>query len=246
MLAKEHYEKHLADLYSWMIGDLESKSMDFKKFLQSNGIEPGKTRTALDLGAGNGIQSIALKDLGFEVTAVDFNEKLLNELKANSNSDGIKTQLADITSVSEFDKLKPELIICCGDTITHIDSKRQIEKFISDATKILEINGHLILTFRDYSCELDDQERFILVKSTNEKILTCILEYQPEKIKVSDLLHEKINGQWTQKVSTYEKVRITLLEIVQMLEKNGMKIGLNEPVNRMQTLIAEKIVQIKI
>lgn len=240
MQAKEHYENHLADFYSWMVGDLESKSTEFKKFLRSKGIEPKSTKTAIDLGAGIGIQSIALKNLGFEVTAVDFNKQLLNELKRNPNGKGIKIELTDITNVVDFQNLRPELIICCGDTITHLENKAQIEKLISDAIKILENKGYLILTFRDYSYELDEKQRFIPVKSTADRILTCILEYEPEKVKVSDLLHEKINGKWTQKVSTYEKVRIGPSRIVEILEKNGMKIKLNEAINHMQTIIAEK------
>lgn len=240
MRAKKHYEEHLADFYSWMIGDLEIKSTEFEELLRSNGIEPNKTKTAIDLGAGNGIQSIALKKLGFEVTAVDFNKQLLDELKRNPNGKGIKTELTDITNVSDFQNIRPELIICCGDTITHLENKEQIEKLISDAIKILENKGCLILTFRDYSYELDEEQRFIPVKSTTDRILTCILEYRPEKVKVSDLLHEKINGKWTQKVSTYEKVRIEPFRIVEILEKNGMKIKLNEPINRFQTIIAEK------
>src|SRR5690606_12727367 len=109
-----------------------------------------------------------------------------------------------------------------------------------DTVKILGNNGYLILTFRDYTHELNEQHRFIPVKSTKDRILTCILEYEPEKVKVSDLLHENINGQWTQRVSTYEKVRIEPFWIVEILEKNEMKIKLNETINQMQTIIAIK------
>lgn len=240
MSAKEHYEKHLADFYSWMVGDIELKSAEFKELLLSHGIKPNKTKTAIDLGAGNGIQSIALKSLGFAVTAVDFNEQLLNELKANPNGQGIKTELADITNVTEFENLKPELIICCGDTITHLENKKQIKKLISDATDILENNGNLILTFRDYSKELNDEQRFIPVKTTSDRILTCILEYGAEKIKVTDLLYENLDGQWTQKVSSYEKVRIETSTIIEILKENRMVVERNEPINRMQTIIARK------
>lgn len=240
MQAKEHYEKHLANFYTWMIGDIESKSTEFQTLLTSKEIAPKNTKTAIDLGAGNGIQSIALKDLGFEVTAVDFNQKLLDELQANPNANGIKTELADITNVAEFEKWRPELICCCGDTLTHLEDKTKVSQLISDASGILENSGYLILTFRNYTSELSDQQRFIPVKSTDHRILTCILEYQPEKVKVTDLLNEKINGQWVQKVSTYEKVRIAPDEIVEMLEQNGMSVELNKPINRMETIIARK------
>ncbi len=240
MLTKEHYENHLADFYSWMLGEIEPKSREFQTLLSSNGIEPNSTKTAIDLGAGNGIQSIALKQLGYDVTAVDFNAKLLNELKANPNANGIKTKLLDIVQVSALKELKPELIACCGDTITHLESKAQIKKLIADCTKILQEKGYLILTFRDYSNELNDKQRFIPVKSTKDRILTCILEYGTGKIKVTDLLYENINGAWMHKVSSYEKVRIAPNAVVDMLKENGMMVKINEPINRMHTIIANK------
>jgi 2-polyprenyl-3-methyl-5-hydroxy-6-metoxy-1,4-benzoquinol methylase len=43
-------------------------------------------RSAIDLGAGYGIQSIALANLGFRVRAVDFNRQLLEELSVNKKS----------------------------------------------------------------------------------------------------------------------------------------------------------------
>ncbi len=111
---------------------------------------------------------------------------------------------------------------------------------ITDAADILTDKGHLILTFRDYSNSLDDQQRFIPVKSSPGRILTCILEYGDDKVKVTDLLHEKTNGQWAQRVSSYEKVRISPIEIMNIIETKGMVIKLNEPINRMHTIIAEK------
>lgn len=240
MKTKEHYENHLANFYSWMIGKMEPKTTEFETLLHSNGIAPKSSKTAIDLGAGNGIQSIALKNVGFKVTALDFNEQLLNELKANPKANGIKTELANITDILSFKKLSPELIVCCGDTITHLENKEQIQKLISDAAKILDKNGHLIFTFRDYTHKLNDQQRFIPVKSTDNRILTCILEYSLKKVKVTDLLHEKINGEWKQKTSSYEKVRIGTNEIIQMLLKNGLSIKLNEQINRMETIIAKK------
>lgn len=240
MNTKEHYEHHLANFYSWMVGDLETKSNEFLRLLNSYGIIAKNTKTAIDLGAGHGIQSIALKDLGFDVLAVDFNAQLLSELKTNPKGSGIQTILADITDISKFENLNPELIVCCGDTITHLESKKHIEKLISDSSKILKNNGHLIFTFRDYTNELNDQQRFIPVKSTDNRILTCILEYGSTKVKVTDLLHEKIDGEWKQKTSSYKKVRIAPKEVVQMLLDQGMTIKLNKQMNRMETIIAKK------
>lgn len=240
MQVEEHYKNHLANFYSWMIGDLNSKIHEFKTFLSTHEIQPFGNKVAIDLGAGNGIQSIALKELGFEVMAVDFNDQLLDELESNPKGKNIDIVRMDIREVSKFNEKRPELILCCGDTLTHLENKEEIEKLIEDSGDILEANGKLILTFRDYSNELNDQQRFIPVKSSNDRILTCIMEYGPKKVKVTDLLYEKIDSEWNQKVSSYQKVRISPNEVINIIKSNGMKIMFNEPVNRLQTIIAEK------
>jgi 2-polyprenyl-3-methyl-5-hydroxy-6-metoxy-1,4-benzoquinol methylase len=240
MTVKEHYDKHLANFYSWMVGDFNQKRADFQSFLENNRIYPSETKVAIDLGAGSGIQSIALKNMGFDVTAIDFNEKLLEELKSYPDGQSIKTVKTDIRNIKEYSRLKPELIVCCGDTITHLESKVDIEKLIEDSINILIENGKLILSYRDYSTELNDQQRFIPVKSDKDRILTCILEYEREKVKVTDLLYEKTENGWNQKVSSYRKVRIRPKEILEMIENNRMKMTFNKSINGMQTTIAEK------
>ena len=240
MQAKEHYENHLASFYSWMLGDLSSKSKAFEDFLITHELSPKGTKIAIDLGAGNGLQSISLKNLDYTVTAIDFNQQLLDELTNNPKAKGIQVELADIRSIGKFGHLKPELIICCGDTLTHLDSQQDIEKLIKDACTILETEGNLVLAFRDYSIELNDHQRFIPVKNSPDRILTCILEYGPEKVKVSDLLHELVDGSWIQKVSSYEKVRLKPADVTAMLSQNGMQVVFNEPINRMHTIIARK------
>jgi len=60
------------------------------------------------------------------------------------------------------------------------------------------------MTAKD-STELINTQRFIPVKSDDNKILNCILEYDNDKVKVTDLLHEKTPKGWKQKESSYFK-----------------------------------------
>ncbi|MEO1053476.1 MAG: class I SAM-dependent methyltransferase [Bacteroidota bacterium] len=241
MTVKKHYDEHLAHFYGWMAGDFDTLKNNFLNVLRDNGIKPNSTKQALDLGAGHGVKSLALSEAGFGVTAVDFNQQLLDELRQQLDSDQIKTVLADIRDVKSFEHLQPELICCCGDTITHLNDRGEIEQLIKDASTILEPEGLLILSFRDYSHSLEDNQRFIPVKSDANRILTCILDYDEENVKVTDLLYERQEDQWVQKVSTYNKVRVKIEEVLSFLEASGLKVMLNEPINRMQTIIAKKV-----
>ncbi len=60
MTVKEHSDKHLGNFYSWFTGDLDTKVKEFQKFLIKNRIKLEQSKTALDLGAGLGIQSVAM------------------------------------------------------------------------------------------------------------------------------------------------------------------------------------------
>lgn len=239
MTVKEHYDNHLGNFYSWMTGDFKTKSIEFKNFLTDNCIKPSLNKIALDLGAGHGIQSIPLGEIGFRVLAIDFNQQLLNELKINAKDLDVTAINDDIKKVETFAD-KPELIVCCGDTLSHLDNKIQVKTFIADIVKSLDKNGKLILSFRDGSNKLTGIDRFIPVKSDETKILTCVLDFEDEFINVTDLLHERTEGVWKQKVSTYKKVRLLTNDIVEYLEGNGMTVKFNQIINRLTTIIAYK------
>jgi hypothetical protein len=121
-----------------------------------------------------------------------------------------------------------------------LESVDQIGLLLERCFKCLSNNGKLVLSYRDYGTELVDTQRFIPVKSDENKILTCFLEYYASKVKVTDLLHERINGQWTQRVSSYFKVRITNQMIEKLVLNAGFKILKSEGMNRMNYLIVEK------
>jgi hypothetical protein len=127
-----------------------------------------------------------------------------------------------------------------GDTIAHLESVDQINRLLDFSFNGLLKNGKLILSYRDYGTELVDTQRFIPVKSDDNKILTCFLEFSADKVKVTDLLHERINGQWIQKASSYFKIRITNQMMEKLVLNSGFRILKNEVMNRMNYLIARK------
>jgi len=241
MTVKEHYDKHLGNFYSWMIGNFETRQNEFQNFLQENAIIPTSTKKAIDLGAGHGIQSVSLAKLGFKVTSVDFNEQLIEELKQNALGLDIEIVSDDIKNVNQFADKEPELIICCGDTLSHLENKKELADLIANICKTLIVKGKILFSFRDYSTELTGDNRFIPVKSDENKILTCILDYGKETVRVTDLLNEKTETGWIQKVSSYNKIRITTDQIVKLIEGNGMIIQLNKVINRMTNITAFKL-----
>lgn len=240
MNVKEHYDKHLGGFYSWMVGNFEIKQKEQQDYFVNRNIQPISTGQAIDLGAGHGIQSISLAKIGFAVKAIDFNTQLLNELKQNCIGLSVEVIDADIKSIKNYTTNKPELIVCAGDTITHLNNIEEVEQLIEDCANTLCNLGKLLLSFRDYTYSVSGNDRFIPVKSDASRILTCCLDYFDDKVLVTDLLYTKTETGWKQSVGSYFKVRISSIEIEGLLYKYGFKILYNDLMNRMITIIAQK------
>src|SRR5258708_8740663 len=78
---KDHYDAHLAPLYTWISGGASGPRQRFADLLTHLGLStPKPGETAIDLGAGSGFQTIPLAQAGYTVTAIDVSEVLLAEL----------------------------------------------------------------------------------------------------------------------------------------------------------------------
>lgn len=240
MSTLNHYENHLHKYYTWISGGIEDGVDRNKQFFQKQKILPAHTKTAIDLGAGSGIQSIALSELNFNVIAVDFSKKLLAELQENAKNTSITTIENNIINFDKYAGYKPELITCMGDTLTHLPSIHDVEKLITNCHNELVSGGKLILTFRDLSFQLSGQDRFIPVKSTSDTIFTCFIEYNKETVDVYDIVHKKKEGNWKQEISSYQKIKISENQIKDILNKTKFKLDFFEKKQGLITIIAVK------
>lgn len=240
MTAKEHYDQHLGNFYVWMAGDFETKVEEQTAFFKVYQISPLSNRMAIDLGAGHGIQTVALARQGYKVTAIDFNKQLVSQLTINCQGLEVEIIEEDLRQIKELANPSPELIVCWGDTLTHLQSHGEIVKFICDCVEVLAPGGKLILSFRNYLHELVGDSRFIPVKSDHRRILTGFLEYFPTHVRVTDLFYELTEMEWIQKVSSYYKVRLDPEEVISLLKKYGLSIIFEGMGSGLFTIIALK------
>jgi hypothetical protein len=89
------------------------------------------------------------------------------------------------------------------------------------AWQALVPGGRFIVTFRDLSNELTGLDRFIPVRSDDDRIFTCFLEYEPETVKVHDLVYSREPTGWNLEKSWYRKLRLSPAQVVEMIEAAG-------------------------
>ena len=205
----EHYDKVLSDVYSWMFGGFEIAIQRNAEFIIKHNLSPEGSGIAIDLGSGCGFQSIPLAKAGYSVTAIDIDAKLLNELRSNCGELQINTIKDDLVNFDKNTQKGVELIVCMTDTIVHLESKEKITSLFDKVFEALETKGKFILTFRDLTHELNELDRFLPVKSDENIIFTCFLEYETEAVKVHDIVYKKSHGEWKLFKSFYRKLRLS-------------------------------------
>ncbi len=237
----DHYQQLLADHYSWMFGDFDARAAREQAFFAAHDLRPSSSSsgdagaTALDLGAGSGHQTVALLRLGWRVVAIDTSRKLLAELRRRTAAlDGparVDAVEDDLCAFRRHLAGPVGLVICMGDTLTHLPSVDQVRRLFSDARSSLVPGGALALTFRDLSHALEGTDRFIPVRADENTILTCFLEYLPAEVRVHDLLYRRQGGSdgagagsrdgWRLETSFYAKLRLAQADVERWLTEAG-------------------------
>lgn len=242
MDAKEHYAAHLAPFYSWMVGDFESARGLVSAYFRAHDVHPQGSGLALDLGAGTGLQTVALAHAGFRVLAVDFDAHLLSELRERARGWPVTAFEQDL---QHFEHLltgeAPELITCMGDTLTHLPTADALTALLVTCQQASAPGGKLVLSFRPLAQALHDTQRFIPVRSDENRIHTCVLEYFPTTVRVTDLLHERTAaGEWRQTASSYHKLRLSAADVVALLERAQWRVLSQETHRGLVHLLAQR------
>ena len=237
---EEHYEQVLADVYSWMAGGFEAAIARNREFFARHGIVPHGSRRAIDLGSGCGFQAIPLAAVGFSVTAIDTDRKLLEELREHAGKADIAIVRDDLVGFDRLTAPDAELIVCMVDTLLHLESKDRVLELLAKVHAALEDGGRFIVTFRDLSHELTELARFIPVRSDDTTVFTCFLEFEPETVKVHDLVYRRVADQWHFHKSFYRKLRLSRDWVETQLVNAGFDSLNVEVVNGFVTIIATK------
>jgi SAM-dependent methyltransferase len=219
----EHYERVLSPVYAWMSGGAEAAIAAGQAELQSLNLPLPAGARVVDLGCGFGMHSIPLARAGARVLAVDSSAHLLAELKRLAGELAIDTAQHDLLSFRAHLAEPCAAVFCMGDTLTHLPEHTNLDFLVQEVAEALAPGGHFVLSFRDYSEALLEDNRFIPVRSDERRILTCFLEYEEDTVVVHDILHERGGDAWETRVSSYRKLRLSPDRVIGSLETCGFE-----------------------
>jgi predicted TPR repeat methyltransferase len=237
---QDHYERVLAQHYTWMFGvPFEEKVAEQAALLREVGVtEPG---VAVDLGCGSGFQSVALADLGARrVHAVDASTALLRELEGHAGCRPIKIHEADLMAFDRIVGEPVDTIVCMGDTLTHLNSKEDVAALFGKVAAALPEGGRLVLSWRDLSAPPEGLDRFIPLRGTDERVMTCFLEDRGETVLIHDLVHVRGEAGWRLQKSAYPKLKLSPAWVRSALAAAGLEPVHEQTVRGMTVLAATR------
>jgi SAM-dependent methyltransferase len=176
-------------------------------------------------------QTIPLSALGYAVTAIDLDATLLAELRAHVDAAAppvrvVRDDILNLRAHVAVDDARPELVVGMTDTLVHLPSRGAVSELLRAVHGVLTPGGRFITTFRDMSRPLADLDRFIPVRSDENTVFTCFLEYEDpsgETVKVHDIVYRRDapGGEWRLQKSFFRKLRLSTIWVVQALRDAG-------------------------
>lgn len=139
----------------------------------------------LDLAAGTGNYSTALWKMGYEVTSVDLDEEMVRKVEEKNIAEGtkVKTLVLNMNKVETL-KDKFDVIICIGNSLVHLQDKKEIQGLIKKLYDQLEENGVLIIQIVNYDRIIKNNVKELPFINREDKGVKFIRNYEEENGRI--------------------------------------------------------------
>ncbi|MDD3559537.1 MAG: class I SAM-dependent methyltransferase [Melioribacteraceae bacterium] len=176
---------------------IESKKKFFKNFIDN------KTKTAADLGAGSGADSIALAKLGLNVTAFEPSIEMLNQAEINLAKQNVEvvTHNKKISEIDESFHNSFDVVVSLGNTFANIN-RGEIELSVKKLIALMKPGGKAIIQVLNYDKILEEKERIVNITESNEKRFIRFYDFYEDKVYFNILSFQKDDFSSRQLITT--------------------------------------------
>ncbi|MCC5910818.1 MAG: class I SAM-dependent methyltransferase [Clostridiaceae bacterium] len=148
-------------------------------FIQKN--TPQKNATILDIACGTGNYAIALAEKGLNVSAIDLDEEMINEVKekAKLKNTQINTYVGNMMRLNEYFKENTfDTAFCIGNSLVHLTDLVDMQETLDRIYDIVKFNGRLIIQIINYDRILKDKIDHLPTIESKEEGVKFIRNYQ--------------------------------------------------------------------
>lgn len=179
-----------------------------------------KGASILDVGAGTGNMAIALAKEGLKVKAIEPEQAMANDILSKADAEGIsmEVQTKTMEQIGQLDETY-DGIYCVGNTLPHLQSMTEIQRFLEQCFAKLNKGGTLIIQTVNFDKFLaSDNFSFPVIEKENFKFER---KYESLGGKVQFTAILTTHGKSS--TNTIPLFPVTAKVLVPLLEKAGFK-----------------------
>ncbi|MCB9435718.1 MAG: class I SAM-dependent methyltransferase [Anaerolineales bacterium] len=140
---------------------IEREGLQLRRWLRERGV-----KRVVDASCGPGTQSIALAQLGYEVTAADPSAGMLERARRYAEQYGVADKITFVqASFHELSRLLDsegyDALLTKGSAFPHLITDEEIEAALISFHKVLRPGGTVVVGMQDFEPFIEDRPRFI-------------------------------------------------------------------------------------
>ncbi len=159
----EFYDAVADDYHLWYRdwqSTLEREGLQLRSWLRGRNVS-----RVLDASCGPGTQSIALAQLGYEVTAADPSQGMLERARRHAQEYKVEDRITFVQSdfsnlVRTIERDDFDAILTKGNAFPHLITDEAIEEALQNFYRLLRPGGTVIIGFQDFEPFVEDRPRF--------------------------------------------------------------------------------------
>ena len=207
------------DEYLLVYKHRDRSEAEILKNLVLKNVEREKVKLVLDMACGSGRHAISFAQAGFDVTAIDLSENLLNVAKSNAEKEKVNVDFI----LSDIRKFNPEkkfdLVLNLFTSLGYFEKDDENAKVVQKAFELMNSGGWFVLDYFNNNYILNNLIP-ITVENIAGKRITQTREIKNNRVEKNIIIR---NGE---KESHYqESVRLySKEEVIKILERTGFEI----------------------
>ena len=140
-------------------------------------------KNILDIACGSGGYSKHLSDAGYNVTAIDLDETMVEKLRGKDRN--IQVHVMDMLDIHKLNN-NYDLLFSIGNSIVHLENNKEILEFLYKCRGILKPGGHIIIQTVNYDRVLikDIKNLPTIENKEVDLIFQRHYDYLPEEHKI--------------------------------------------------------------
>ena len=192
----------------------------FRSLFERYGVE-----RVLDVACGTGQHAIAFAQEGYEVTATDLSQAMVDRARANVEEAGVDVAVYRL-GFGELAKALSnphDVVTCLGNSLPHLTTEDSLVEALRDIASVLKPGGALLVQNRNFDRVLARQERFMPPKMHRSKdkewIFFRFYDLDGVQVRFNIVrLYRQGNEEWTARV---EQTRLRAWQHEELLRLLG-------------------------